>query len=203
MWNERYAAASGYLFGTEPANFVRNAAPLLSPGARVLCVADGEGRNSVYLAGLGMKVTAMDASDVALEKAHALALARNVTVEFRLADISTWKWEPNRWDAVVAVFIQFADPDLRARIFAGMKRTLAPGGLLLLHGYTPEQVALGTGGPKDPDHMYTCEMLREAFGDQEIVRLEEYRAEIHEGKGHSGQSALIDMIARKPVKSAA
>ena len=203
MWNERYAAASGYLFGPEPAAFVKMTAPRLTPGARVLCVADGEGRNSVYLAGLGMKVTAMDSSDVALEKARALALARNVTVDFRLADISAWKWEPNRWDAVVAVFIQFADPDLRAKIFAGMQRTLAPGGLLLLHGYTPEQVALGTGGPKDPDNMYTPEMLRDAFAGLEIERLEDYRAEIHEGEGHSGQSALIDLIARKPARPAA
>lgn len=200
MWNERYAAASGYLFGTEPAAFVKNFADRLSPGARVLCVADGEGRNSVHLAGLGMKVTAMDASDVALEKARALALARNVAVDFRLADIAAWKWEPNRWDAVVAVFIQFADPALRAQIFAGMQRTLAPGGVLLLHGYTPEQVALGTGGPKDPDAMYTPELLRDAFGALEIERLEEYRAEVREGKGHCGQSALIDLVARKPAR---
>lgn len=203
MWNEHYAAASGYLFGTEPAAFLKDTATLLPPGARVLCVADGEGRNSVYLAGLGMKVTAMDSSDVALEKARALALASKVTVDFRLADIATWKWEPGRWDAVVAVFIQFADPVLRARIFAGMVQTLAPGGLLLLHGYTPEQVALGTGGPGDPDHMYTPEMLRDAFGALEIERLAAYRAEIHEGEGHSGPSALIDLIARKPLKPAA
>lgn len=202
MWNERYAAASGYLFGTEPAAFLKQAAARLPEGARVLCVADGEGRNSVYLAGLGMKVTAMDSSDVALEKARALAMASKASVDFRLADIANWKWEPGRWDAVVAVFIQFADPALRARIFAGMVQTLAPGGLLLLHGYTPEQVALGTGGPGDPDHMYTPEMLREAFGALEIERLAAYRAEIHEGEGHSGPSALIDLIARKPLKPA-
>jgi SAM-dependent methyltransferase len=203
MWNERYAAASGYLFGTEPAIFLKQHAPRLRPGSRVLCLADGEGRNSVYLAGLGMEVTAMDASDVALEKARALALARNVSVTFREADIATWKWEPGRWDAVLAVFIQFADPALREKIFAGIARTLVPGGLLLLHGYTPEQVALGTGGPKDPEHMYTADMLRDAFRDLEIERLEEYRADIREGEGHSGQSALIDLIARKPGQEAA
>lgn len=202
MWNERYAAASGYLFGTEPAAFVKSFADRLAPGARVLCIADGEGRNSVHLAGLGMAVTAMDASDVALEKARALALARNVAVDFRLSDIAAWKWEPNRWDAVVAVFIQFADPALRAQIFTGMQHTLAPGGVLLLHGYTPEQVAMGTGGPKDTENMYTPEMLRDAFTGLEIERLEAYRAEIHEGEGHSGQSALIDLIARKPAPPA-
>lgn len=201
MWNERYAGAAGYLFGTDPATFVKNTSSRLRPGSKVLCVADGEGRNSVYLAGLGMKVTAMDASDVALEKARALALAHGVSVDFRLADIAAWKWEPNRWDAVVAVFIQFADPTLRAQIFAGMQRTLAPGGTLLLHGYTPEQVALGTGGPKDPDNMYTPEMLRDAFRGLEIERLEAYRAEIHEGEGHSGPSALIDLIAHKPERT--
>ncbi|MBC7154073.1 MAG: class I SAM-dependent methyltransferase [Rhodobacteraceae bacterium] len=202
MWNERYAAARGYLFGTEAADFVKRAAPRLRPGARVLCLADGEGRNSVYLAGLGMSVTATDYSDVAQEKARALALARGVSVDFRLGDIGSWVWEPGRWDAVLAVFIQFAEPPLRDAIFAGMQRTLAPGGLVLLHGYTPRQIGFGTGGPKQVDQLYTTDLLREKFGAMEILRLAEYDAEIHEGEGHSGQSALIDLIARKPAKAA-
>lgn len=202
MWNERYAAAKGYLFGTEPADFVKRTAPRLQPGSKVLCIADGEGRNSVHLAGLGLKVTAMDYSDVAQEKARALALARGVDVDFRLGDIGSWNWEPGRWDAVLAVFIQFAEPDLRDAIFAGMQRTLAPGGLVLLHGYTPRQIGFGTGGPKQVDQLYTTDLLRERFGAMEILRLTEYDAEIHEGAGHSGQSALIDLIARKPGKAA-
>lgn len=202
MWNERYAAAKGYLFGTEAADFVKRTAPRLQAGARVLCIADGEGRNSVHLATLGFKVTAMDYSDVAQEKARALALARGVSVDFRLSDIGSWAWEPGRWDAVVAVFIQFAEPTLRDAIFAGMQRTLVPGGLALLHGYTPRQLDFGTGGPRQVDQLYTADLLRDRFREMEILDLSEYDAEIHEGAGHSGPSALIDLIARKPVPAA-
>lgn len=199
MWNERYAAAAGYLFGTEPADFVKREAARLPRGARILSVADGEGRNSVHLAGLGMRVTAMDSSDVAQEKARALALARGVSVDFRLADIEAWKWEPDRWDAVVAVFIQFAGPDLRDRIFSGMRRTIVPGGLLLLHGYTPRQVEYGTGGPPCAENMYSEALLRNRFAGMDLLHLTEYDAEITEGTGHAGMSALIDLVARKPT----
>ena len=99
---------------------------------------------------------------------------------------------------VVAIFIQFAPPAERATIFAGMKRTLKPGGLLLLHGYRPEQVDYGTGGPPQREHMYTEALLREAFGDIEIVRLAAYDRVIEEGTGHAGMSALIDLVAKKP-----
>jgi hypothetical protein len=83
-------------------------------------------------------------------------------------------------------------------VFEGMQRTLRPGGRLFLHGYRPEQVALGTGGPPDPTHMYTEELLRDAFGAMGIERLESYDAVIEEGAGHNGQSALIDLVAVKP-----
>jgi hypothetical protein len=97
----------------------------------------------------------------------------------------------------VAIFIQFLTPHQRGQVFDGMQRTLRPGGRLLLHGYRPEQVALGTGGPSNPDHMYTEALLLDAFGGMDIERLESYDAVIEEGKGHLGESALIDLIATK------
>jgi SAM-dependent methyltransferase len=196
MWNERYAAP-GYLFGTEPAAFLKNNANYLTPGARALAVADGEGRNSVFLAENGLEVTAMDSSEVALEKARDLASGRGVDVDFRLADIMAWDWTPEAYDVVVAIFIQFAPPAERAKIFEGVKQTLKPGGLILLHGYRPEQVDYGTGGPPQRENMYTEDLLHDAFGDMEILRLEAYDREIEEGEGHAGMSALIDLIARK------
>jgi cyclopropane fatty-acyl-phospholipid synthase-like methyltransferase len=196
MWDERYSI-DGYLFGTEPAAFVSAHADLLEPGQTALAVADGEGRNSVYLAQRGVHVVAMDASPVGVAKARRLAAERGVTVDFRVADILTWTWTPDVHDAVVAIFIQFLTPDQRAVVFEGMQRTLRPGGRLLLHGYRPEQVALGTGGPSDPAHMYTEELLLDAFGGMQIDRLESYDAAIEEGTGHLGQSALIDLIATK------
>lgn len=198
MWNDRYDRPD-YLFGTAPAVFLTEQAEWLRPGLRALAVADGEGRNSVYMAGQGLDVVAFDAAEVGLDKARRLAAARGVTVDFRLSDIESWDWDAAPYDLVVAIFIQFADPALRARIFEGMTRALAPGGVLLLHGYRPEQVDYGTGGPPLRENMYTEEMLRAAFADLEILRLESYDREVQEGEGHSGMSALIDLVARKPA----
>jgi SAM-dependent methyltransferase len=197
MWNDRYNTPD-YLFGTEPAAFLQREAHRLTAGQTALCVADGEGRNSVFLAQRGLKVTAMDGSDVAVTKARALAAARGVTVDFHVADIAGWDWDARRYDAVVAIFIQFAAPALRDAIFAGMVRALAPGGLILLHGYTPAQLTHDTGGPRAPDQLYTPDLLAQRFRDLDILHLADYEAELREGSRHVGRSALIDLVARKP-----
>ena len=196
MWDQRYAKPD-FVFGTEPAEFLRREAARLAPKSRVLCVADGEGRNSVYLAGLGHHVTAFDASPVGVEKARGLAARSGVEVDFRVAGVEDWDWSET-YDAVVAIFIQFAPPDLRDRLFGWMGQAVAPGGLLLLHGYAPRQVEYGTGGPPCAENMYTEEMLRAAYDGWEILRLADYEDEIDEGEGHSGRSALVDLVARKP-----
>ncbi len=197
MWDDRYAGAS-YLFGEAPNAFLDREAHRIAPGASVLAVADGEGRNSVFLAGRGHRVTAMDSSRVGLDKARALARRRGVSVDFHEADIADWPWERARYDAVAAIFIQFAPPALRDRIFAGMATTLRPGGLLLVQGYAPRQVEYGTGGPPARENMYTLDLLRRAFAGFEELVASDYDAEIHEGSGHSGRSALIDYVARRP-----
>ena len=197
MWDERYAS-DDYLFGTEPADFLVAQRHLLVAGQRALAIADGEGRNSVFLAEHGLDVTAMDASPVGLAKAERLAGQRGVSIDFRQADLLTWTWEPDAYDLVVAVFFQFLGPDDRATVFDGIRRTVRPRGRLLLHGYRPEQVDYGTGGPPLRENMYTEDLLREAFAGFEIERLESYDTEIVEGTGHAGMSALIDLVARKP-----
>lgn len=195
-WNTRFDRPE-YVYGTEPSQFLAAQAARIPKGARVLCVADGEGRNSVYLAALGYQVTAFDASEVALEKARALAAKRGVAVDFHEADISDWDWTV-QYDAVVAIFVQFAPPQMRDRLFADMSGALAPGGRILLHGYTPRQVGFGTGGPSDPSYLYTTDMLRGAFASLGIERLEAYERDVDEGEGHSGRSALIDLVALRP-----
>ena len=196
MWDARYAA-EGFLFGTEPADFLVAQAPHVPPGSKVLCVADGEGRNSVYLAGLGHTVRAFDASEVGVAKARGLAEARGVDVAFNISGVEDWDWtQPH--DAVVAIFVQFAPPDLRARMFAWMAQAVRPGGVLLLHGYAPRQVDYGTGGPPYAENMYTENMLRDAFAGWDILHIADYDADIDEGPGHSGLSGLVDFVARKP-----
>jgi 2-polyprenyl-3-methyl-5-hydroxy-6-metoxy-1,4-benzoquinol methylase len=165
----------------------------------VLCVADGEGRNSVWLAQHGFEVQACDVADVAVAKARRLAAELGVTVAFHESDIASWDWDARRFDAVVAVFIQFLPPEARAAVFAGMQRTVRPGGLLLLEGYRPEQVAYGTGGPGRVEHMYTREWLEATFAGWPILRLDAYDAEVREGTAHAGRSALIDLVARRPL----
>lgn len=196
IWNERYAG-EGYHFGTEPNAFLASQRALLKPGMTCLAVADGEGRNGVWLAQQGLRVLSVDSSPVALAKARKLAQQRGVPVDFELADLMRWAWPENRFDAVVAIFIQFAGPEQRGQLFANLKRALKPGGLLLLQGYTPRQLEYKTGGPSQAGNLYTEAMLREAFADMEILHLCEHDDIIREGEGHSGMSALIDLACRK------
>ncbi|MCL4798619.1 MAG: methyltransferase domain-containing protein [Burkholderiales bacterium] len=198
-WNERFGGAH-YHYGTAPNAFLASQAHLLRPGMSALSVADGEGRNSVWLAGQGLAVTAFDFSPPAVEKARKLAAERGVAVDHRLADIYAWDWDARAYDLVVAIFIQFSPPAERAQVFAGLRRALAPGGLLLLQGYTPRQLDYKTGGPPHAENMYTEALLREAFGGLEIAHLVEHDDEIHEGARHSGMSALVDLVARKPAR---
>ena len=198
MWNQRFAdAGDAFVFGEQPNHFLAAEAHRLPAAARVLSVADGEGRNSVWLATLGHRVHAVEFAPAALVKAAAFAGRRGVEVEFERADVLDWAWPEARYDAVVAIFIQFAMPAERPRLFERLRSAVKPGGLLLLHGYTPQQVEYGTGGPPDPSHMYTEPMLADAFADMEILSLRTYEQEIHEGTGHDGRSALIDLVARR------
>ena len=198
QWNARFAAED-YFFGTEPNRFLREHVALLPKKGRVLAVADGEGRNGVWLAQQGLDVLSIDFSPVALAKARALARERGVKLETAEADLGKWRWPKAAFAAVATIFIQFAEPALRDKIFAGVKKTLKPGGLLLLQGYRPKQLEYKTGGPPVAENLYTEELLRGAFADLEILELVSHDAEIHEGRGHDGMSALIDLVARKPA----
>lgn len=198
FWDARFAAP-GYIFGTEPNQFLAREAVRLAADARVLDIACGEGRNAVWLAAQGCDVTGFDVSPLALEKAERLAVEKQVQVRWHQADVRTWTWAPAAFDAVACIFIQFASPAERARLFEGFRETLAPGGLVLLQGYTPKQLEYRTGGPGELSHLYTEAMLREAFGTWDILLLREYEAELAEGTKHVGRSALIELVARRPV----
>lgn len=195
-WDARFAGED-YLFGEAPNAFLAAQAPHLARGASALAVADGEGRNGVWLAQQGLDVLSIDSSAVAQEKARRLAAARGVDLRLELADLEVWPFGEARFDVVVAIFIQFAGPELRQKLFEAMKRALKPGGLLLLEGYRPEQLTYRTGGPPIAENLYTQAMLSEAFADMEILHLAAYDAVIEEGTGHKGMSALIDLVARK------
>lgn len=195
-WDARFAGDE-YIFGTAPNAFLASQESRLVAGGRALSVADGEGRNSVWLARQGMHVTAFDIAPRGVDKARALARQAGVTVEFHVSAVEDWAWTPDAFDVVAAIFVQFAPPAVRARMFAGMLRTLKPGGWLLLQGYTPRQLEYRTGGPPCAEHLYTPALLRQAFAGHEIVELREHDEVLAEGTQHAGLSALIDCVVRR------
>ena len=199
FWNKRFDTPD-YIFGRAPNEYLQTQAKrYLKKGDTVLCVADGEGRNSVWLAKQGMRVDAFDLSEVALSKAIALAKEEAVHVQFSLASTEAWDWQSNQYDAVVGIFIQFADPVMRPRLFAQMASTLRPGGLLIIQGYTPKQLEFKTGGPSILEHLYTEDMIRTLIGDLEPIDLCLYEKALSEGPKHTGMSALLGLVARKPL----
>jgi len=194
-WDERYSIDE-YLFGKEPAQaLLRNEEHLVS-GGTTLVIADGEGRNSVYLAKKGFKVTATDNSIVANQKAKSLAVSENVQVDYRLEDFFDINWSEKNYDNVIGICFQFVPHHLIDNVLMDLRSATKKGGTLLIHGYTPTQLKYGTGGPKDKSLMYTKDTFTNLFHESEIFKLEEYEAIINEGIGHSGLSAMIDFIAK-------
>jgi len=196
-WDARFSSDE-YIFGTEPNVWLAQHADLLKPGMRVLAVADGEGRNSVWLAKQGLHVDAFDISPVGIDKARKLAHQQGVDINFSIHSVEDYPWSTGTYDAVVAIFIQFADPETRAALFKRMKSALKPDGVILLQGYTPKQLDYKTGGPPNLSHLYTEDLLKESFSDLAIAELTAYEQVLTEGSQHHGQSALIGMVARKP-----
>ena len=203
MWESRFAATTDYLFGEAPAQFLVDHKKFLTPGGKALVLADGEGRNSVFMAERCLDVTAQEFAPTAIARARDLAASRGVALTFEQSDIFARQWECDHFDIVAGIFIQFADPAGRKRIFDGIKRATKPGGRVMLHGYTPKQIEYGTGGPPFVENMYTEVILRGAFAGWDVEVCQEYDREVQEGRGHSGMSALIDFVARKSPLSQA
>jgi SAM-dependent methyltransferase len=196
-WETRFSVPN-YVFGKEPNYFLAKCKPLLPPSGLALSIADGEGRNSIWLAEQGLDVHAIEFSPTAQNKACALARERGVKVIFELADVHTWAYPKAAYDVVCEIFTQFSTPAERALKWAGMRKALRPGGLLIIQGYTPKQLAYGTGGPKQLDQLYTRPMLEKAFAGFQSMIFTEEELEMHEGTAHSGMSAVIGLTCQKP-----
>jgi cyclopropane fatty-acyl-phospholipid synthase-like methyltransferase len=194
-WETRFGAA-GYLFGKEPNAFLRSQAHRLHAGASALAVADGEGRNGVWLAEQGLDVLSIDYSPTALAKAKQLAQQRGVRLCTEIADVTTWPWPKAAFDVIVAIFIAVEARD-QPTFFQNLKAALKPGGLLLMQSYRPEQLKYKTGGPPDAARMWTREILQSAFGDLAELDIREHDSVIEEGTAHIGMSALIDLIGKR------
>ena len=197
FWNQRFDKEE-FIFGKEPNEYLAlQTRKYLKPNNKVLCIADGEGRNGVWLAKQGMQVVGFDASDIALRKAKQFAKDNQVEVEYSFSDTDSFDWQVNIYDAVIAIFIQFADPPMRARIFKQIHQALKPGGILILQGYTPKQLEYKTGGPSLIEHLYTEQMIRDLTQEFQILDLRCYEQELNEGARHAGMSALLGLVAKK------
>jgi SAM-dependent methyltransferase len=196
-WQARFATPD-YAFGKEPNDYLKSCQGLLPRHGRALAVADGEGRNGVWLAEHGLEVVSLDFSPAAQSKARALAAERAVTVSFVQADVHAFDYPHAAFDLVVEIFAQFSPPAERAIKWRGMRRSLKSGGLLIIQGYTPKQLQYGTGGPKQVEKLYTRAMLEQEFGDFHDVKIIEEEREMREGASHAGMSAIIGLTAVKP-----
>lgn len=193
MWNERYRV-NEYIYGTEPNTFLVEHATMLE--GPVLSLAEGEGRNGVYLASLGLEVTGVDGSDVALAKAQDLAKLRNVQIHTVVSDLGIFDPKPDSYGAVISISAHLPS-DIRKVLYPRIERSLKAGGVVLLEAYSEAQFERSTGGPKDVDMLMTAAKVEREFPSCEIVLLREIEREVTEGTYHSGLASVVQFIGRK------
>lgn len=193
MWDERYATPE-YVYGTAPNAFLAaHASELQGP---VLSIAEGEGRNAVFLAEQGLEVLGVDASAVGLTKALALAAARGVHIDTEAVDLAEFVPAEGRYGAVVSIFAHLPSA-LRAELAPRLLRALRPGGLLLLEAYAQGQRSRDTGGPKDPDLLMSVEAVQKEYGALEPLLLQEIERDVTEGVLHTGPALVVQFIGRR------
>jgi len=195
FWDDRYAA-DDYVYGQDPNEFVAEMAMHI-PDGPVLCLAEGEGRNAVYIAKSGHRVTAVDQSSMGLNKALRLAEANGAVIDTIHADLEAYQIMPGAWAGIVATFAHLPPP-LRRKVHAAVVQGLKPGGVFILEAYTPAQLALGTGGPKVPELLMTLDNLREELSGLEFIVAREIERDVTEGNFHQGRGAVVQIVARLP-----
>ena len=193
MWDEKYSEAE-YIYGTEANTFLQENFTAM-PSGDVLCLAEGEGRNAVFLAKQGYRVTAVDSSLVGLEKARRLAQENDCKIEIVHADLQDFDPGVKKWDGIVSVFCHIPLP-IRLRLHKKIVHALKDKGVLLLEAYTPAQLAHGTGGPPTEDLMMSADLLRDELKGLEFLQLRELERDVIEGTYHSGLGAVVQAIAR-------
>ncbi len=196
MWNGKFSR-KGYLYGKVPNVFLKRHIDFMKPGSTLLLLGEGEGRNACYAASRDIEVTALDASDVGLKKAHDLAEESGVTIKTVLIDLQDWK-SNTHYDAVMASFLHLNEP-LRTQTFREALKALKPSGVFVAEFFSTKQMPLTSGGPKDADLLYTVESLQNIFDIEgyEILQLEEVVDVLDEGRGHQGEAQLIRVKVKK------
>lgn len=195
QWDERYGGGE-FVYGTAPNDFLVAMAGRIPPG-RVLCLAEGQGRNAAYLAGRGFEVTGVDSSAVGLEMARQLAASRGVTITTVVADLAEFDPGVACWEGVVSIFAHLPAA-IRRRVLPRMARALRPGGLLILEAYAPAQIGYGTGGPSSRDLLASLDELRADLDGLVFQHAVEIEREVVEGRLHTGRAAVVQIVATAP-----
>ena len=200
MWNERYNEAE-YVFGTEPNDFLKDEFSKIPIGGSVLCLAEGEGRNAVFLAQQGYQVTAMDMSEVGLNKALKLSQDRGVDIITQVADLADYEFGEAQWDGIVSIWAHLPKA-VRQRVYAQIAPALKPNGVFILEAYIEQQLNMNAvGGPPatQKERFGSLAVLRSELAElEEITGIEKQRM-ISEGKRHQGLSAVVQFIAKKKI----
>jgi len=196
MWNERFALEA-YAYGIQPNDFLKEHEVYLPRNGKVLCMAEGEGRNAVFLAKRGHQVTGVDYSEEGRVKALGLAEIEEVEIDYVISDLADYDFGIDKWDAVVFVFAH-TESALRHKLYARIQQSLKPDGVFLLEAYTPEQPKYGTGGPRAIDLLIPISELNEHFEGYTTIRAHEVEREIYEGDFHTGLSSVSQFLVRKP-----
>ena len=195
MWDKRYDTED-YVYGKDPNEFLAGVVDRI-PAGKTLCIAEGEGRNAVFLAEHGHEVVSVDASAVGLAKARELAEERGVQIQTVVADLAHFDIKPDSWDAVVSIFAH-VPPETRESLHRKIVHGLRSGGMLVLEAYTPEQISLGTGGPPVAEMTMTLKALQRELDGLVFRHAEELRRDVCEGQYHTGTGAVVQLVAIKP-----
>jgi SAM-dependent methyltransferase len=197
FWNARYASAE-YAYGTTPNDYLVRQSALIPKGGKVLCLADGEGRNSVYLAKQGFLVTAVDLADEGLAKGRALAKQAGVEVQFVAADVNTFPIEPSAWQGIASIFLHLPDK-LRTALHERCLNGLSPGGVFIFEAYSRAQLGRLTGGPKEAHLLPQGQSVRADFPQAAVIDFFDGEREIFEGPLHNGTGAVVQLTAKRPA----
>jgi len=196
MWDERFSRTE-LVYGDEPNAYLREQAQKrLKAGAKVLVPGDGYGRNGLWLAKQGCELTTIDVSPVGVERARNDAKRAGLALQILLGDVNTWDWPKSEFDATVSIYLHLP-PEQRSGVHRQMFEALRPGGIVILEAFTPAQLQFSSGGPKQVELLYNAEILRQDFAAAEVLELAELEVELHEGKMHLGEGAVVRAVLRK------
>jgi SAM-dependent methyltransferase len=194
-WDERYSEP-GFTYGTTPNNFLVSVIDRI-PRGRILSLAEGEGRNAVYLATLGYEVTGVDGSEVGLSKARELAAERGVTITTLHADLSEFEIEREQWDGIIACYCHLPSA-IRIRLHQAVVTGLKPRGVFVLEAFSKDQLAYDTGGPKTADMLMSLDELQQELAGLKLVHAVQIERDVREGRGHTGLASVVQIIGSKP-----